>query len=57
MMIIDGQKNYRKFEVQNHLWMLTWYINLIIATKIFGKMNDFTTLLYTLVLAGLSDNS
>ena len=56
-MIIDGQKNYKKTRVQNHLWMLTWYIDLIITQLLnIRKMNGFTTLLYILVLAGLSEH-
>ena len=56
-MIIDGQKNYKKIRVQkpfmnNHVMHQSNYNP---TTKIFGKC--FTTLLYILVLAGLSDNT
>ena len=52
------RRTTRKFECKNHLWMLTWYINLIITQLLkYSKMNGFTTLLYILVLAGLSEHS
>ena len=51
-MIIDGQKNYKKIRVRNHLWILTWYINLIITQLKYEWFYD-----YILVLASLTDQS